>query len=114
MTLDDRFVTFDWTNALESFKPASDLPAPGAAAPKAISSPPAYHSLEEFSHVLSYYERPNRTRLLQAVYDRSCGVPAPPAPPPAEVSPPVVESATSQRSVNEPPVRSRDVRFVAA
>lgn len=37
---------------------------------KATASPPAYHSLEALSDALKYYERPNRTALIQAVYER--------------------------------------------
>jgi hypothetical protein len=37
---------------------------------KATASPPAYGSLEALSDALKYYERPNRTALIQAVYER--------------------------------------------
>jgi hypothetical protein len=58
---------------------------------RAISSPPAYASLEEFSRALAYFERPNRAALLKAVYDRWQQLPAaepvPTAPVPVEEIP---------------------------
>lgn len=37
---------------------------------KATSSPPAYGSLLQLSEALEYYERPNRSDLIRAVYER--------------------------------------------
>jgi hypothetical protein len=37
---------------------------------KATASPPAYRSLDALSDALPYSERPNRTALIQAVYER--------------------------------------------
>jgi hypothetical protein len=57
---------------------------------KAISSPPAYASLEQLSDALAYYERPNRTQLIQEVFQRWESLPAPAAelaPPPRPVAP---------------------------
>jgi len=46
---------------------------------QAISAPPLYSSIREFSQALAYFERPNRTAIIQAVYERSKTRPAHPA-----------------------------------
>jgi len=37
---------------------------------QAVSTPPLYSSIREFSKALEYFERPNRTAMIQAVYQR--------------------------------------------
>jgi len=44
---------------------------------QAISSPPLYESLKDFSDALQYFERPNRVAVIRAVYQRWRDSPAP-------------------------------------
>jgi hypothetical protein len=69
---------------LANMLPANDVLLLGVrVVADAISSPSRYQSLEEFSQALAYYERPNRRKLLQALYDRSRGIPRTITEPPA-------------------------------
>jgi len=44
---------------------------------QATSSPPAFESLEEFSRAVGYFERPGRTQLIRAVWERWQTMPRP-------------------------------------
>ena len=43
---------------------------------QAVSTPPLYPSLKEFSQAIEYFERPNRTELIRGVYQRWTMMPA--------------------------------------
>src|SRR6185436_9302140 len=65
-------------NLLSDFLPSNDLMLLKVkVVAKATASPPLYRSLAEFSQELAYFERPNQTQVLQAVYDRWRNNPAP-------------------------------------
>src|SRR5712692_6186107 len=64
---------------------------------KATSAPPVYGSLEELSHALAYYERPDRTGLIQDVYNRWQNSPAMPA-----------ASVLDLEAVGAPPARTEE------
>ena len=67
---------------------------------QAVSAPPFYSSIREFSEALAYFERPNRTALIQSVYERGkttqarSAAPAVPRTPQMEVR----ESRTASRA----------------
>jgi len=62
---------------------------------QAMSSPPFYESLREFSDALKYFERPNRAAVIQAVYQRWRN-----SPPTADVV-----GVMTERDLPPPPVR---------
>jgi len=65
-----------------------ELPVPlKLAVSKAVLTPPVFSSIAEFSGALSYFERPNRSQILQSVYERWKNLPAEAVSTPAALEP---------------------------